>query len=113
MSLDGRTLYVGNPAGDAIPNPNTIAVIDTTTNTVTATIPITGTGEMVVSPSGKFVYAISPGGVSVINTATKTVVATIPVTQYAQWLATSPDGSLLYVSDYYNGISVIYTGETL
>ena len=63
------------------------------------------------SPNGKHLYAITPGGVTVIDTAARTVVATIATTQYAQWLAISPDGSRLYVSDYSNGVSVIFTGN--
>ena len=65
---------------------NSVLVIDTATNTVTATIPIGVTfgpvpGGVAVTPNGDFVYASNQiaNAVSVISTATNTVTATIPV----------------------------------
>jgi YVTN family beta-propeller protein len=61
---------------------NTVSVIDTVTNTVSATIPVGLTPfGVAVSPDGSKVYVanISSNTVSVIATATNTVSATIPV----------------------------------
>ena len=63
---------------------NTVSVIDTKTNKVTATIPV-GAGPLgvAVSPDGSKVYISNdndnPGTVAVIDAATNAVTATIPV----------------------------------
>ena len=61
---------------------NTVSVIDTATNTVTATIPV-GAGPIgvAVSPDGGRVYVTNDfdNTVSVIDTTTNTLIATIPV----------------------------------
>src|SRR5262249_44039721 len=66
--------------------PGTVSVIDTASNTVTATIPVGIIPYGVaVTPDGSTVYvanedpATHAGTVSVIATATNTVTATIPV----------------------------------
>jgi len=64
---------------------STVSVIDTTSNTVTATIPV-GSGPLgvAVTPDGSTVYVANEaqgtvaGTVSVIATASNTVTATIP-----------------------------------
>ena len=61
---------------------NTVSVIDTTSNTVAATIPVgSAPWGVAVSPDGSTVYVANfiDGTVSVIATATDTVTATIPV----------------------------------
>jgi YVTN family beta-propeller protein len=64
---------------------NTVSVINTSTNTVSATIPVGSYPYGVsVSPDGSKVYIANYGGgtgntVSVISTASNTVTATIPV----------------------------------
>ena len=63
-------------------NSNTVSVIDTATDTISATIPVGLTPEGVaVSPDGRKVYVANVGvsTVSVIDTATNTVSATIPL----------------------------------
>jgi YVTN family beta-propeller protein len=82
---------------------NTVSVINTATNTVTATIPI-GVVEpnaVAVSPDGSKVYVTIPGSntVLVIDTATNTVIATIPVGRAPQGVAVSPDSSKVYVAN--------------
>jgi YVTN family beta-propeller protein len=76
---DGTSVYVTNQFS------NTVSVIDTVTNTVTATIPVgAGPVGVAVTPDGSTVYVANfnqQGGdsfVSVIDTATNTVTATIP-----------------------------------
>ena len=77
VSRDGSKVYVTNSSA-----PNTVSVIDTAMNTVSATIPvgITPLG-VAVSPDGSKVYVTNAfsNTVSVIDTATNTVIATIPV----------------------------------
>src|SRR5262249_57828663 len=61
---------------------NTVSVIDTTSNTVAATIPVgSGPVGVAVSPDGSTVYVTNHGAntVSVIDPTSNTVAATIPV----------------------------------
>jgi YVTN family beta-propeller protein len=92
-----------------------VAVIDTATNTVSATIPVgpSPTG-VAVSPDGSKVYVVTTNPldgtstVSVIDTATNTVVGLpIPVGSGASGIAVTPDGSKVYVVG--NTVSVIDT----
>ncbi len=81
-------------------NANSVSVIDTTTNTVSATINVVGEPYGVaVSPDGSRVYITNAGAntVSVINTATNTVIDTIPVGNNPFGVAVSPDGSKVHV----------------
>lgn len=92
---------------------NNLSVINTATNTVTATV---ATGmwpySCAVTPNGTKAYVTNFGSntISVINTATNTVSATIPMTSFPAGLVITPDGSKVYVTNS-NGttISVIST----
>jgi len=91
-----------------------IKVINTTTNTIVATINSAGTpsGET-VSADGKWVYVSNQNAnlVSVVSTITNTVVKTIPVQTRPYGIVVSPDGSRVYVANFMsNTISVINTG---
>ena len=80
---------------------NTVSVIDTATDTISATIPVGLAPEGVaVSPDGSKVYVtnLNSNTVSVIDTATDTVNATIPVGLAPFGVAVSPDGSKVYVT---------------
>ena len=60
---------------------NTVSVISTDTNTITATIPVgTSPFGIAITPNGAYAYVTNgnDGSVSVINTATNMVVATVP-----------------------------------
>jgi len=83
-----------------------VSVIDTATNTVTATVPV---GEwprgVAVSPDGKTVYAVDSGkypdytrSVSVIDAATNTVKAMVPVGNHPEGVAINPTGTKVYVA---------------
>jgi YVTN family beta-propeller protein len=85
-----------------------VSVIDTQTNTVTATIDVGGNPYgIAVTPDGSKVYVgKSYDSVAVIDTTTNTVTATIPIN--APWgIAVSPDGSRVYIADEHEGIYVI------
>jgi YVTN family beta-propeller protein len=95
-------------------NANTVSVINTTLNTVVATIPVgTNPHGVAVSPNNQFVYVANHGSntVSVIDAATNTILTTIPVSPNPFKLAFSPTGAFLYVSNEGGGgwVSVIET----
>src|SRR5215831_9019994 len=75
-STHAQNAYITNRSS------STVSVIDTATDTVSATIPVGLTPDGVaVSPDGSKVYVTnaSSNTVSVIDTATNTISATIPV----------------------------------
>lgn len=94
---DGREVYAGNTAN------KTVAVIETATMTVVATIPIGATPAGVAfTPDSRRVYVSgrSPHTVTVIDTTTRRVVTTIPVQSSPFEPAMSPDGSRVYVGTF-------------
>jgi gliding motility-associated-like protein len=90
---------------------NSISIINTMTNVVTATIPLSEQpGAISVSPAGSLVYIAneSSNNVSVISPVSNTIVATIPVGNSPGAVAISRDGSLVYVTNIADGtVSVI------
>ena len=92
---------------------NTVSVIDTETNTVTATVNVEGGPiGVAVSPDGTNVYVTNEDSntVSVIDTATNKVTATVKVGSGAKGIAVTPDGEKVYVTNYGgNTVSVIST----
>jgi|GEM_PF-5554231 len=92
---------------------NNVSVINTTTNTLVATVPVgdNPTG-VAVHPGSARVYVANENSatVSVINTATNTVVAVVPVGSFPRGVAVLPDGSRVYVANIVgNNVSVINT----
>ncbi|WP_292388766.1 PKD domain-containing protein [Methanosarcina sp. UBA5] len=92
---------------------NSVSVIDTTTNKVTATISVGSnpTGA-VINPNGTKVYVVNAhsNDVSIIDTATNNVIATVPVGNSPQGVAVSPNGKKVYAANRYsNNVSVIDT----
>jgi YVTN family beta-propeller protein len=78
-----------------------VSVIDTTTNTVIATIPVGTTPfGVAVSPDGSTAYVtnVNSNSVSVIDTASNTVRTTIAAVGVQPFgLASTPDGTRVYV----------------
>src|SRR5439155_1286512 len=84
-------------------NDNTVSVIDTASNMVTATVPVGGGPVGVtVTPDGARVYVGSFSGstVSVIATASNSVTATVAVGQSPEGVAVTPDGTRVYVANF-------------
>ncbi|WP_176541322.1 MULTISPECIES: YncE family protein [unclassified Bacillus (in: firmicutes)] len=81
---------------------NNVSVIDASTNTVTATVPV-GAGPFgtAVTPDGTRAYVVDRIGnnVIVIDTATNTVVAGVYVGYLPYQVAISPDGTRAYVTN--------------
>jgi YVTN family beta-propeller protein len=94
-------------------NDNTVSVINTSNNSITATIPVgTYPYGVSVNPDGSKVYVTNSGAnsVSVINTTTNTVSATISIGSSPNGIVVSSDGSKAYVANRgSNNVSVINT----
>jgi YVTN family beta-propeller protein len=87
-------LYVPDPSADMV------SVVDTSSDTVTATIPVGSRPyHAAVTPDGSQVLVANQGDgtVSVISTATDAVTATITVPGGAQSVAVDPAGQYAYV----------------
>ena len=86
-----------------IPNmySNSISVIDTASNLVTATLSVgVGPRFVAVDPSGARVYVVEVNGVSIIDTATISVAGFIPLVGGALGgVAVNTEGTRLYVVD--------------
>jgi YVTN family beta-propeller protein len=105
--LSVRGVPAASPAGPkayiGLFKDNAVAVLDTTTNRVLATIPVPpGPHGVVVTPDGRKVYVSSDGDstVSVIDSATDRVVRQIDVGPTPHGLALSPDGRELLVAGF-------------
>lgn len=92
---------------------NSVSVIDASTNSVTATIPVgNGPSGIAVDVLGRRAYAANSndGTISVIDTATNSVMATIETGLMPVGLALGPNGERLYVSDYEGGL--VFVADT-
>ena len=105
---------------------NTISLVNTSTNTVVATVPVghqspclavsasVPAPTVAVTPSGAFAYITNCGDntVSVINTSNNTVVAIVPVGNSPFGVAITPNGAFAYVTNTAdNTVSVINTAN--
>jgi len=103
-------LLAGFGAGAALAQPrgyvtnsqdNTVSVIDATTASVIATVPVGSSPSAVaVTPNGRFAYVTNQfsNTVSVISAASNTVVATVPVAISPRAIAITPNGAFAYVT---------------
>ena len=100
-----HTVYVTNVKD------GTVSVIDASTRTVTATIPVgKSPQEVAVDPGTHTVYVTDYGdnSVSVIDASTRTVTATIPVGTSPHGVAVDPGTHTVYVANAKDGtVSVI------
>jgi YVTN family beta-propeller protein len=90
----GTLLYVPDPSA------NMVSVVDTSSDTVTATIPVGSRPyDAAVTPDGSQVFVANQGDgtVSVISTATDAVTATIKVLGGVRSVAIDPAGRYAYV----------------
>lgn len=91
---DQKGHYYDMNYNGTVPTPN-VAVIDTATDNVIATVPVgTSSRKIVISPDGNKVYLgnFYNKSVTVINTETNTVTATVPVGEWPMGIAVTPDG---------------------
>ncbi|GEM_PF-1099906 len=109
-----------NPGGTRVYITNlvdvSVSVIDTSTNTIVATVPLGGNIifplGVAVNPAGTRVYVASALHVSVIDTGSSSVVATVSGVNGGTSLAVNPSGSRIYVSSGLdNSILVIDTSS--
>ncbi|HEV2988106.1 MAG TPA: beta-propeller fold lactonase family protein [Candidatus Angelobacter sp.] len=97
VTPDNAHVYIANFS-------NSVNVVATATNTVTANIThssMSGPLVAAITPDGKTVYVSNEisNKITVISTATNVVTAVIPVGQIPDGLAVTPDGTRLYVSN--------------
>lgn len=92
VSPDGSRAYAANVGC------GTVSVIDTATNTVTATVgfPPTHSLAVVGHPDGTRLYIGQYGVVSVVDMATNAITTNIPVSEAWLTMAILPDGTKLY-----------------
>ncbi len=118
VTPDGTQVYVENSGNhfDAWgTGTSSVSVINTASNTVTATVTVgnsTYGGSVAVTPDSTKAYVAnsSDGTVSVILTATNTIAATVQVDDWPYAVAVTPDGSRVYVARLWgNIVSVIDT----
>jgi len=103
----GTRLYVTNQGS------NTVSVIDTSSNTISATVPVGNSPYgVVVNPSGTRVYVanLDTNFVSVIDATTNTVIATVTVGTGPFGVAVNRSGKKVYAANKYSdNVSVIDT----
>lgn len=96
ISPDGMKLYIANS------DDGTVSVIDTKTNTITATINNVGLNPegIALNADGSRAYVAVSGSsyVAVINTATNTLLPSVTVGAGPVGIAASQDGSRMYVA---------------
>ncbi|WP_338682504.1 beta-N-acetylglucosaminidase domain-containing protein [Streptomyces acidiscabies] len=93
-SSDGRTAYAANQGA------NTVSVIDVSTSTVTATVPVGKVpAGLALTPDGKTLWVANytDGTVQPIDTATLKPGAPVKVGKGPENLTITPDGKTLYV----------------
>jgi YVTN family beta-propeller protein/VCBS repeat-containing protein len=111
FSPDGQRAYVSDSKA------NSVSVIDTATRTVVGTIGgLTKPTDLAVAPDGKHMYVVSTGTVSIVDTATNAVTDTIAglysrpgYGAEPRYVEFSPDGTIAYVVNSYDAISVVDT----
>ncbi|MDV6278780.1 YncE family protein, partial [Rhodococcus erythropolis] len=96
ITPNGARVYVTNVVGDSV------SVINTVTDTVTATIPVGNSPSAVaITPNGAHAYVTNTVGnsMSAIDTTSDTVTATVPVGHSPGGVAITPNGTHAYVTN--------------
>jgi YVTN family beta-propeller protein/VCBS repeat-containing protein len=108
ITPDGNYLYVANYRS------NTVSVIDTAKNNVSATITLSpGSGAFIssvaITPDGSTVFVLDADStIAVISTSTNTVLETISAgPSFGTGLAVTQDGTELYVSNFSGTVTII------
>jgi YVTN family beta-propeller protein len=107
---DGNTLYLADSL-----NPGSIHVFDTVSRTVTQTIPVDDSPNMLaLTPFGDSLYVGHlSGALTIITTAANAVSFVVPGgLDQANALAISPDGTLAYMTDASAGTVVVFETAT-
>jgi YVTN family beta-propeller protein len=111
VSIAGAVPFAYITNGDS----NSISVIDTVTNKVTATISV-GSNPMgvAISQDGAKAYVgnANSNDVSVIDTATNTITATVPVGSSPQGIAVSPNGKNVYTANHISNTVSLFDTTT-
>ncbi len=110
---------VVNPAGTRVYvtnySSNSVSVLDTASNAVTATVAVgTHPVGVAVDPTGTRAYVANQSGntVSVINTASNTVIVAVTVGAFPVGVAANTSGTRVYVTNYSsNTVSVLDTAS--
>jgi YVTN family beta-propeller protein len=84
-----------------------VDVVDTATNTVTATITGTGSRHLTLSRDGAFLFSATGNAVQVIDTATNTIVASVPTGNIVTAVAESNNGYLYSCNNGSGTVSII------
>ncbi len=105
VNPNGLTAYVANFGPALVNGGNAVAVIDTTTDTVTSTIslaPASGPFDIAFTPDGSRAYVtdLSSNSVSVIDTTTNMVLNTIGSIPTPAGIAITPNGRFAYVENF-------------
>src|SRR5262249_50781347 len=113
VTPDGSRVYVANQGSSSV------SVINTATNTVTATV---GVGHLpfgvAVTPDGKLIYVVnsSTHNVSVIDTATNTVTTTVAVgsapVAFGQFIGPAPSPNVCLVDDFNHLYQFVFSTAT-
>jgi YVTN family beta-propeller protein len=110
ITADGAYAYVTNYGN------NTVSVINTASDTISATINVGSyPNGVAVTPNGEYAYVANYGSgtVSVISTASNTVTVTVTVGSNPWDVAIASNGEYAYVANYGSGtVSVISTATT-
>lgn len=101
----GRLAYVSTSAGS-------VSALDTVSDTVVATITVSGAGAMAENVSGSKVYVGSAHGVAVIDTARNVVTSYISGFSGPSGIAVDPANGLAYVADEGGASVVVFSTVT-
>ncbi len=96
MSPDGARVYLVQAGLD---QGSSFVVLDAQTLRVLAEVAVDATGDIAITPDGKYAYLLNGAGVAALDLRSLTVVASISIGADPSGIAVSPDGGRLYVSN--------------